>query len=99
MHALNGVRPERMQLVVVVHGEALKSVLSDAAYSRRYGTANPSLELLEDLHAQGVTVYVCGQSMGFRDVDRSELAAPARVALSAMTALTALQADGYSLIP
>lgn len=99
MHALNGVSPERMHLAVVVHGDALKSVLADDAYRRRYDSANPSLDLLLELQAAGVAIYVCGQSMGARGVEKSELASPARVALSAMTVLSTLQANGYSLIP
>ena len=99
MHARNGVPAENMDLAVVVHGAAVKNLLSDEAYEARFKTENPNLELLNKLNHAGVRIYVCGQSLSFGGVDRSELAEPAQVALSAMTMLTVLQSEGYSLLP
>jgi intracellular sulfur oxidation DsrE/DsrF family protein len=36
MHVRNGVRPEKMDLAVVVHGAAVKNLLSNDAYEARY---------------------------------------------------------------
>lgn len=99
MHGRNGVATEKMQLAVVLHGEALKTALTDEPYRSRYDMANPNLELLSRLHAAGVRLYVCGQSMGFRDVAKQELLPETEVALSAMTMLTVLQSEGYALMP
>lgn len=99
MHARNGVPAENMDLAVIVHGSAVKNLLNNDAYRARYKVDNPNLELLTRLHDAGVKVYVCGQSMTFGGVNKSELAEPAKVALSAMTMLTVLQSDGYSLLP
>ena len=99
MHARNGVPVEDMDLAVVLHGAALKTVLNNDAYTARYEVDNPNLELVMKLHAAGVSFYVCGQSMAFGGVAKSELASPAKVALSAMTMLTVLQNEGYALLP
>lgn len=99
MHARNGVPRENMNLAVVLHGAALKTALGNAAYRARYDISNPNLALLLELHRAGVEFYVCGQSMRFASIDKSELASPAKLALSAMTMLTVLQADGYALLP
>ncbi|MCK5326607.1 MAG: DsrE family protein [Woeseiaceae bacterium] len=99
MHARNGVPVESMDLAVVLHGAALKSVLHNDAYQVRYGVDNPNLELVMKLHEAGVRFYVCGQSMAFGGIDKDELANPAKVGLSAMTMLTALQSEGYALLP
>ncbi len=99
MHARNGVPAANMDLAVVVHGAAVKNLLNDKAYETRYEVTNPNLELLVKLHGAGVKIYVCGQSMAFGGIDRSELAEPAQVALSAMTMLTVLQSEGYALLP
>ena len=99
MHARNGVPAENMELAVVVHGAAVKNLLTDHAYESRYEGKNPNLELLTRLHDAGVRIFVCGQSMTFGGISRSELAEPAKVALSAMTMLTVLQSDGYALLP
>ena len=99
MHARNGVPVENIELAVVVHGAAVRNILNDAAYRSRFRIDNPNLELVKKLHAAGVRFYVCGQSLAFGDVARSELAGPVDVALSAMTMLTILQSEGYALLP
>ena len=65
----------------------------------RHDGPNPNLDLLMQLHGAGVSFYACGQSLGFRGIAKGELAEPVQVALSAMTALTQLQSEGYALIP
>jgi intracellular sulfur oxidation DsrE/DsrF family protein len=52
-----------------------------------------------ELHRAGVEFFVCGQSMAFGSVEKNELASPVKVALSAMTMISVLQADGYALLP
>ncbi len=99
MHARNGVAADNMDLAVVVHGSALKTLLDDRSYRSRYEIDNPNRELVERLEAAGVAFYVCGQSMSFGGVEKRELLPQAKVALSAMTMLTTLQSDGYALLP
>lgn len=99
MHVRNGTPQEDMDLAVVVHGAAVKNILSHDAYAERFGMDNPNLELVHKLSSAGVRFYVCGQSMAFGGVSKSELAEPVEVALSAMTMLTVLQNDGYALLP
>lgn len=98
MHGKNGVPLEDMDLAVVMHGGALISALTNDTYTRLYGTANPNLALLTSLADAGVKFFVCGQSMGFRELDKKDLAEPVKIGLSAMTLLVTLQAEGYALI-
>ena len=99
MHARNGVPVGDMDIAVVLHGAAMKSALTDAAYDSRFETPNPNRELLMKLHDAGVAFYACGQSMAFGGITRRELLSPVKVGLSAMTMLTVLQSDGYALLP
>ena len=99
MHGLNGFSMDNMNLAVVLHGPALAAVLTDSAYREQFGMANPNLELLEKLHDTGVRFFACGQSMSFRGYVKRDLDASIKVALSAMTMLASLQADGYALLP
>lgn len=99
MHARHGVPIENMDIAVVAHGPALNALLTDDAYVQRYGIDNPNSELLDKLQAAGVSLYVCGQSLSFGGFEKTELASPVKVALSAMTMLTVLQSDGYALLP
>ena len=99
MHGKNGVPLEDLDVAVVVHGRALFATFNDEAYEEMFGEKNPSLALLEDLIDAGVQVYVCGQSLGFRGLDKGVLADDVKVGLSAMTMLVTLQADGYAFLP
>ncbi|MGI9223583.1 MAG: DsrE family protein [Woeseiaceae bacterium] len=99
MHARNGTPPGDMDLAIVVHGAALRNLLTHNAYRKRHDIDNPNLDLLIDLHDAGVRIMVCGQSMAFGGIERSELASRVEVGLSAMTLLTVLQSEGYALLP
>jgi len=99
MHGKNGVPLEDLDVAVVLHGRALLAAFNDEAYEKMHGVKNPSLELLHSLADAGVKFYACGQSLGFRGVDKSVLAEPVKVGLSAMTMLVTLQADGYAFLP
>lgn len=99
LHGKNGVPTENMQLAVVLHGQALNTALNDESYQTRYQLHNPNLDLVQKLSAAGVQFYVCGQSMGFREYAKSELAEPVKLAASAMTMVHQLQFEGYTLQP
>jgi len=99
MHGQNGVPLENLDVAVVVHGKALLAVMNDETYREMHGIANPSLPLIRSLADAGVKFYACGQSLGFRGLDKSVLAEPVRVGLSAMTMLVTLQSDGYAFLP
>jgi intracellular sulfur oxidation DsrE/DsrF family protein len=47
----------------------------------------------------GAQLVLCGQTAGSRGVRRDELIPGVKVAISAMTALNVLQADGYRFNP
>ena len=99
MHGKNGIPLEDLDVAIVVHGQTLFSLLNDEAYKEMFGVSNPSLPLLNDLAEAGVQIYVCGQSLGFRGLDKSVLADNVKVGLSAMTMLVVLQSDGYNFLP
>jgi len=98
MHARAGVPADRMHLALVLHGTAGKDALNNAAFKARHGVDNPSLPLIQALHEAGVQIYLCGQTAYSRGLPKAELAEPVTLALSAMTALARLQAEGYGLI-
>ncbi len=98
MHAQAGVPRANMELALVLHGTAGKDALDNAAFKARFGVDNPNLPLIQALADAGVDIYLCGQTAYSRGLPKDELAGPVQLALSAMTALAALQAEGYGLI-
>jgi intracellular sulfur oxidation DsrE/DsrF family protein len=98
MQVRAGVKAEQIKLALVVHGAAGKDMLSSAAYKARLGAENPNAPLLAALKSNGVRIILCGQTAAHKGFGRDELAPGVEIALSAMTALVALQSDGYRLI-
>ncbi len=98
MHAGSGVSKDNLRAAMVIHGRATRDLLTDAAFQKRFGIDNPNRALVEALIAADVEVILCGQSAAFGGYDKSELLPGVKLALSAMTALVALQNQGYRLI-
>jgi intracellular sulfur oxidation DsrE/DsrF family protein len=99
MHAREGVPQSGMELAVVLHGAAGKDALSDEAYRRRFGQPNPNTGLIRALREAGVEIYICGQTARFRGYLDQEISHDVTMATSAMTVLTRLQVEGWSLLP
>jgi intracellular sulfur oxidation DsrE/DsrF family protein len=99
LHAGNGVSPEGLQIVVMLHGNAIDCVLTDDAFQRRTGmAANPNLPLLRRLEELGVKLYVCGQSLAQKKYAHEEVAASQKIAVSAMLVNVQSQADGFAVL-
>lgn len=100
IYAGAGAEPTEVDLAVVLHGEATLSVLNSEAYSAKFKTqGNPNLELMQALHASGVTFYVCGQSLISKGGHPKDVAPFVETAVSALTAVVNLQTDGYAYVP
>ena len=98
LHARAGVPTDKIAVAVVVHGGAVDHVMNNEAYREKHGVDNPTLSRLADLVAAGGEIYLCGQSAGFRGMTKDQMAAPVKLAYSAMTMMTILQGDGYRYI-
>lgn len=98
MHAQAGVPLANLKVAGVFHNKATHDVLDNEGYQIKYGTINPNLPLLAALEKAGANIYICGQSIGARGVNRENIAPSIKVALSAMTVILSYQADGYQLI-
>lgn len=95
-----GKEPADAHFAMVLHGGATLAALNDDAYSKRFGTeGNPNLDCLHQLHEAGVEIYVCGQSLMKEGAKLDEVAVFVDPAVSALTAVVNLQADGYSYLP
>ncbi|HUP67141.1 MAG TPA: DsrE family protein [Sphingomicrobium sp.] len=100
MLAANGVPISRIHPAIVIHHAALFDVVNDARYAKETGIdANPTADLVRQLIAKGVPIYVCGQTAAQASVSKSDLLPGVKMALSAMTAHAILQHQGYSLNP
>ena len=100
IYAGAGKETAKVEIAVVLHDDATLAALSDNAYAARFGTeGNPNLDCLSAQKGASVKVCVCGQSLINKGEKPSEVSPQADVAVSALTALVNLQADGYSYVP
>ena len=99
LHAAAGVPRENIKVAVVIHGGAVAQTMTHEAYrAANDGIDNPALERFQALADAGVQIYLCAQSAGFRGMTKSQMAAPLKLAYSAMTVTTLLQEEGYAAI-
>ena len=94
LYALAGVKNARVD--IVMHGGATKEALDDATYQERFGKPNPNRELMQQLRKAGGKIVVCGQSMLHNGFDPAKMTPEVGLALSAATALTTRQNDGFA---
>ena len=100
LYGAGGLTARDAKIAAVFHGQAVKAVLSDAAYAARFKVAaNPNLPLIRELKKAGVEVFVCGQSLHELGFKAEEVAEEVPVADSAMLVLVNKQADAYAYIP
>ena len=96
--ALAGVPQDHVHIVMAIHGAGTPHALSNAVYRAKYGSDNPSLELINALADYGVDIYVCGQAMAGFGFQHSETSDSITVAVAALTVLVTYQLDGYALM-
>lgn len=98
MHAQAGVPLKKLKVAGVFHNKATHDVLDNEGYRAKYGVDNPNLALLAALAEAKAELFICGQSISARGVNRAQIHSSVEVALSAMTVILSFQSTGYSLI-
>lgn len=100
MHVAAGMPEKDVHVALVVHGPAINDLKTDAAWGAGHdGAANPTGPLVRELLDHGVRILVCGQASAHMGVEKEDMIPGIEMALSAMTAHTLLQQQGYTLIP
>ncbi|MBX2971290.1 MAG: DsrE family protein [Cyclobacteriaceae bacterium] len=96
LHASAGVPKEKIQVVVAIHNEAAYTILSNMAYRQKYKVDNPNLGLYKELQEAGVKLFVCGQSLIARSIERNTITPEVQIATSMLTVLSTHQLKGYA---
>jgi intracellular sulfur oxidation DsrE/DsrF family protein len=98
IHVMGGVKPEKLHVVLAIHGGAAYSIMNNDAYRAKYKVDNPNTALLDELEKAGVKIFVCGQSLIARKIDRMKLVPQVKIASSMLTTLTTYQLKGYAAL-
>lgn len=99
MHARAGTPADGLHVAIVVHGKAAQGLQKNEFYKAETGLDNPNTELLTRLAEAGADIVLCGQTAAYYGYSRDKLLPGVQTALSAMTALSVLQSQGYTLNP
>ena len=98
LHAVGGVPARNMNVILAIHGGATYSTMTNEAYREKYKIDNPNLKLYKELQEAGVKMFVCGQSLVARQVDRNRLVPEVKISVSMLTILTTYQMKGFALM-
>ncbi|MBY0432736.1 MAG: DsrE family protein [Cyclobacteriaceae bacterium] len=98
LHAVGGVASKNINVVLAIHGGATYTVMNNEAYKAKYKVDNPNLKLYKELQEAGVRMFVCGQSLIARDVDRTRMVPEVKIAVSMLTTLTTYQLKNYAYL-
>lgn len=94
------IDPDRIQVAVVLHGDATKAALNDPAYARvSKSQENPNRQLINQLQQAGVELYVCGQALAHRRYQQDDVLPEVKVVTAALTVLARKQRTGFSFLP
>ncbi len=98
LHAVGGVPSRNMNVILAIHGGATYSTMTNEAYREKYKIDNPNLNLYKELQEAGVKMFVCGQSLVARQVDRNRLVPEVKISVSMLTILTTYQMKGFAVM-
>ncbi|MEP6746159.1 MAG: hypothetical protein ABJB86_00455 [Bacteroidota bacterium] len=97
LHIAAGVAKENLDVVIVTHGAALNSFLTNPEYQAKFKTDNPSMDILKQFLALKVRLVACGQAELFMDIPKEKMIPELNTALTAKVALSTYQLKGYVL--
>jgi intracellular sulfur oxidation DsrE/DsrF family protein len=98
LHAMAGVPKDKMNVVLAIHGGAAFTVMNNEEYKKKYKTDNPNLDLFKALSDAGVKIFVCGQSLIARDINKDKMVPQVKIASSMLTTMTTYQLKGYAML-
>jgi intracellular sulfur oxidation DsrE/DsrF family protein len=100
LYGAAGMKASDVTIVMVLHGEATTAIMTEKAYAAKHpGKKNTSLPAIQALQKAGVKVLVCGQALGYKQVNRADVAPNIGVAAAALTVIMNKQDEGFSYVP
>lgn len=97
LHAVGGVPPDRMEVVLAIHGKATFGILDNETYRQLFGVENPNASLVTALKNAGVKLTVCGQSLLGRGFSTDQVLPEIELATSMLTTVSMYQLRGFSV--
>jgi len=97
LHAVGGVPPGKIDVVLAMHGGATFATLNNEAYREKFGVDNPNAPLVKALKDAGVKLVVCGQSLLSREIPLEAILSEIEIGTSMLTTVSTYQLKGYAV--
>ncbi|MGH8279901.1 MAG: DsrE family protein [Gammaproteobacteria bacterium] len=98
LYVAAGVPLTHLKFVGIAYGAATPAMMDNAHYRARFGVDNPNLKLIGELRKAGVVVTVCAQAVAEHHINYAWVSKEVPISLSALTTVTVLEHDGYTLM-
>gem|GEM_PF-189723 len=95
LHLAAGIPKKNIDVVVVVHGNALNALLNNESYAKKYKVNNPNLSLLTELQNADVKIIACAQALFFWNINAADMIPGVKISLTAQTVLSNYQLKNY----
>jgi intracellular sulfur oxidation DsrE/DsrF family protein len=95
------VKPEQLDIHLVLHGDAAKELLIDTTYQEAIKdpfAINPNSKIVQDLLDLGVSVEICRSAMKSKGWTADDVLPGVTIVHDGYTRLIKLQNDGYAYI-
>jgi intracellular sulfur oxidation DsrE/DsrF family protein len=96
-----GVKPDQLNIHVVMHGRSARALLLDEAYQAAIDdpfAVNPNAKIVGDLIELGVSIEICHSAMKSKGWSKADVLPDVAIVHDGYTRLIKLQNDGYAYI-
>ncbi|MFI5153374.1 MAG: hypothetical protein ACHQET_08585 [Chitinophagales bacterium] len=95
LHIAAGVPKENLDIVLVIHGPSLNTLLTNENYRKKFNVDNPNLDILKQLTDLKTKLIACSQAELYFNIPREQMITEVRNALSAQVAMSNYQLKGF----
>ena len=95
LHVAAGVPKENLDIVLVIHGPSLNTLLTNENYRKKFNADNPNLEVLKQLIDLNAKLIACSQAELYFNIPREQMIPEVKNALSAQVAMSNYQLKGF----
>jgi intracellular sulfur oxidation DsrE/DsrF family protein len=97
LHIAAGVPKENLDIVLVIHGASLNTLLTNENYRKKFNVDNPNLDVLKQLTVLNAKLIACSQAELYFNIPREQMISEVRNALSAQVVMSNYQLKGFVL--
>jgi intracellular sulfur oxidation DsrE/DsrF family protein len=96
LHVYGGVKPQNLDIELVIYGSPVSVILNNEAYRKKFGVDNPNAGIIKEMKDAGIKLYACGQSVHAHKIARENIDPNISVVFSRLTTVSTRMIKGYA---